>query len=95
MRRRTLRCRSNQTSEPKNHETLELCKAYSPCLRIVSTRDLTFFSGALAHAKPNYSFAACAMACAFAPLTAFRNDWATAGAATLPSSTDRVVTLRP
>src|ERR1700732_2490900 len=42
-----------------------------------------------------YFFAACTIACAFAPLTASRNGRAAAGAATRPSSVARVVTLGP
>jgi hypothetical protein len=49
-------------------------------------------AGSAPRLQINYSLAASAVACAFAPLTAFRNVSAAAGAATLPSSTERVVT---
>jgi len=56
--------------------------------------EATVLSGALAQLKHDYSFAAL-IACPLAPLTAFKNDSAEAGVATLPISTDRVETWLP
>jgi hypothetical protein len=58
------------------------------------TRNPQFRSGVRKFAL-DYSFPACAIACALALLTASRKAWADAGAATLPNSTLRVVTFRP
>ena len=86
-------CRLN----PSNHRIrrttriVQSISAFSP--RIAGTRDLTSVPGAPAHSKPNYCFAS--TACAFAPLTASRNECAAGVAVTLPIKTFRVETLRP
>jgi hypothetical protein len=71
-----------KTQKPQNHNDRE---NHPKHIRLLSahrdTRDLRFLLGCPRAFRTNYSFAAWATACACAPLTAFRNGSAAAGAA--------------